>query len=114
LTFEVYRMAKTTTVPISVTPEAAARVAELGFERELQQMLDHTIKSIPGLRAIEVQLALPYDTGDETSITIEATRDLPPQIPDPAEQQWGKWVIETYHPDVWSRMRLFTVYGTTP
>ena len=68
----------TIAAPVTVTPEAMARIAELGMQAELERMLEHTRKTVPGLRAIEVQLALPYDTGNETSIVIEASRRVPP------------------------------------
>ncbi len=58
-----------TTIRITVTPEAAVRVAELGMQAELDQMLEHTRQTVPGLKSIEVQETLPYDTGDETTIS---------------------------------------------
>ncbi len=38
-----------TTFPVSITPEAAARVAELGMQAELERMLEHTRQTVPGL-----------------------------------------------------------------
>ena len=35
---------ETTTVQIAIAPEATARVAELGLQREFDMMLDHTRK----------------------------------------------------------------------
>jgi len=93
-------MAASTTVPVSIEPEAAARVAELGRQRELEQMLEHARQTVPNLRALEVQLALPYDTGDETSITIQAT--ISGDHPDGfhVSKQWGQWKIHTFPPEV--------------
>lgn len=107
-------MATLTTVPVTVTPEAAGRVAELGMQRELQQMLEHAPRLIPGLRSIEVVLELPYDTGDETRITIEATADLNAPGMHQAEKQYATWVINTFPPEVWSYLHLLTIPGTTP
>jgi hypothetical protein len=101
----------TTTVPVTVEPEAAARVAELGMQAELERMLEHTRQTVPGLRAIEVQLALPYDTGDETSIIIQATMEDPHLEDDPTDTEWDKWQVRTFPPDVCRYFVLISVYG---
>jgi len=102
----------TTTVSVTVTPEAAARVAELGMQGELERMLEHTRQGVPGLRSIEVRLALPYDTGDETSIIIEATMDDPHFEYDPTEDELGSWKVDTFPPDVCRYFVIMTVYWT--
>ena len=107
-------MNPTTTIPVVVTPEAAARVAELGMQRELDIMVQHALQTVPGLRSVEVQLALPYDTGDETRITIEAMADLDADGHFQAEKQYGTWVINTFAPAICAYIHLLTVPGTTP
>jgi hypothetical protein len=102
----------TGTIPITVTPEAAERVAALGMDRELGQMLEHTRRVVPGLRAIEVREALPYDTGDETTIVIEAVRDNPHLADDPTERAWGDWQCATFPPQVCQHFVLLCVYET--
>jgi hypothetical protein len=79
-------MSHARTIPVTVAPEAVARLAGLGFQQELDVLLQHTV---PGLRAVAVQLALPYDTGEETSIVIEAAADLDATGICQAEQQWA-------------------------
>jgi hypothetical protein len=102
-----------TTIPVCITPEAAGRVAELGMQVELEQMLEHTRQTVPGLRAVEVQLALPYDTGDETTLVIQATKDFPHHLTyDPTEDEWGQWKVTTFSPDVCRHFVMLTVYGT--
>jgi hypothetical protein len=103
----------TTTVPVTVLPEAATRVTELGMQAELERMLEHTRHTVPGLRAIEVQLALPYDTGEETTIIIEATRDHPHLTNDPTDMDWAAWKRESFPPKVWEHFLLMSVYGST-
>ena len=95
----------------SLTPEAAARVAELGMQTELERMLEHTRQTVSGLRSIEVQLALPYDTGDETSIVIQATMDDPQLEYDLTDTDWGKWQVRTFPPEVCQYFVMMTVYG---
>lgn len=101
----------TTTVPVIITPEAAARVAELGMKAELERMLEHTRQTVSGLRSIEVQLALPYDTGDETSIIIEASMDDPHLEYDPTDTECGKWEVRTFSPDVCRYFVMMTCTG---
>jgi hypothetical protein len=103
----------TTTAPVLVTPEAAQRVAELGMQAELERMLEHTRQTVPGLRAIEVQLAWPYDTGDETSLVIEVTRDDPHLGYDPIDSIWGEWKVKTFPPDVCRYFVMMSVYEPT-
>ena|SRR5437870_6434287 len=95
--------------PITITPEAAARVAELGMHAELDRMLEHTCQTVAGLRAIEVQLALPYDTGDETSILIQATIVDPHRDDNPSQREWGAWKVRTFRPEVCRYFVLLTV-----
>jgi hypothetical protein len=100
-----------TTIPVTVTPEAAARVAELGMQAELEQMLEHTRQAVPGLLSIEVQEAPPYDTGDESTIVIEATRGDRFQESDRTDTEWGDWEINTFPPDVCRYFVMMTVYA---
>jgi hypothetical protein len=104
-------MAETTSVPVTVEPEAAARVAELGLQRELEQMLEHARQTIPNLLALEVQLALPYDTGDETYLAIQVM--IRGDHPDGfrVSKQWGQWMIHTFPPEVCEYFGLSVVYG---
>jgi hypothetical protein len=100
-------MALTTTVPTTITPEAADRIAELGYQREFEQMLEQTRQIVPGLRSIAVKLVLPYDTGDETGIRIEAFTS-PPSSPDNSIwNRWSNWKITHFPPDVFRHFQLF-------
>ena len=100
-----------TTIPITVTPEAVARVAELGMQAELDQMLEHTRQTVPGPRSIEVQEELPYDTGDETTIVIWVARDDPHLEKDTTDREWGRWLVRTFSPDVCRYFVMISFYG---
>jgi hypothetical protein len=56
-------MSSNTTVPVTVTPEATAYVAELGMQREFEQMLAHALRFFPDLRSMRVELQPAYDFG---------------------------------------------------
>lgn len=97
----------TAAVPITVDPEAAELVAELGMQKEFEQMLEKARQMIPGLRRIHVEFAPPYDTGPDPSVLIEAYRDPSfCQPDDPTWKQYARWEIATFPPDV---VRYFTL-----
>jgi hypothetical protein len=103
-------MSTATTVPVSITPVAAARVAELGMQAELDRMLEHTRQTVAGLLRIEVVLAPPYDTGDEDGITIEAFKKEPYDPSDRTQWDWGTWLVDNFHPDVWRHFAMLIIY----
>jgi hypothetical protein len=98
-------------VPLTITDEAAARVAELHMEDELERMLDHTRRTLSGLRRLQVVLDPPYDTGDEPYITIEATRDASLHQPgDPTSTECGIWKVTTFPPEVGRHFSMLIHY----
>ena len=106
-------MNQTTTIPVTVTPEAAARVAELGMQHELDQMLQHTLQTVSDLQSIEVHLAEPYDTGDTPRVIIEARRAGPLLLLDRTEWQWGDWEVRTFPPEVCEHFLMMTLHETS-
>src|SRR5260370_25149084 len=87
-------MMNPTTIPITIAPEAAERVAELGMQRELERMLDF-LREVSGVLSVDVQLALPYDTGDETSSVLEVPLERPWSDAS-ARSQIRDWNIRTF------------------
>ena len=51
---------------------APARIGELGFQREVDQMIDYARRNLPDLDRIEVELHDRYELGDEPALVIEA------------------------------------------
>ena len=92
-------------IPILVEPEASARIAELGMQKEFELQLDQARRMIPELQQIHVTLGPPYDMGDEPRIVIEAWRGGTMQDHNQTRDQWIRWEIETFPPDV---LRHFT------
>jgi len=100
-------MVAPTTIPLTVDPEAAELVAELGMQAELECMLDQARQMIPGLRRIHVEFAPPYDTGPDPSVLIMAYRD--PSLHRPDDQTWNqysRWKTTTFSPDVFRHFTL--------
>jgi hypothetical protein len=89
-----------THVPVTFTSEAAARVAELGMDGQLRQMLDHARQVLPDLCRLEVTLAERYTDGGEPGITIEAfvRRAFDPE--DTSRWNLGEWNVRTFPPQV--------------
>lgn len=105
-------MAAPTTIPATITFEAAAHVAELGMQAELDQMLERARQLIPGLQRFEVMLVEPYDTGDEMSVLIDAYRDISSRDPDgQSYDAWRDWRLATFSPDVNRHFTMHIVYG---
>lgn len=102
-----------TTIPITIAPEAAARVAELGMQRELEKMLDFLRQEVSGVLSVDVQLALPYDTGDETSVLLEVPLDRP--FSDASgRRQIRDWMVEALAPAVNRYFTILTVPSPLP
>jgi hypothetical protein len=104
-------MSATTAVPLTITPEAAARVAELGMQAAVERMIEHTRASVPGLRRVEVVLDPPYDTGDDPYLTIRAFRPLAHRLDDGTRQAWGRWKVTSFSPEVCRHITLTLIEG---
>ncbi len=103
----------TSTIPVTVEPEAAELVAELGMQAEFERMLDQARQTIPGLRRIVVEFAPPYDTGPDPGVLIMAYRDPSFRRPDDsAWDQYSRWKTTTFHPDVFRHFTLWIVDDT--
>jgi hypothetical protein len=100
-------------IPTVVSPEAAARVAELGMQAEFDQMIAKARQTLAGLHRLNVVLDPPYDTGDEPSVVIEAFRAENGVLTDPTEREWSHWKITTFSPDIWRHFCLLT-FSETP
>jgi hypothetical protein len=93
-------------VPVTVEPEAAARVKELGMEAQLQKMVDHALEVLPALRRIEVTLAERYDTGGEPGVSIKAYSDAPFDPADRISWDWHSWLIDSFPPTVYEHLAM--------
>ncbi len=89
-----------TDIPVTITPEAEARITELGMRKELEQMIAHVREVVPGLSAIDVKLAECYDTRDETGVSIFAYSDRLFQPGEKVSDEMDRWAINTFPPQV--------------
>ena len=93
-------MASTTTIPVEVTPEAAARIEELGMQPEFEKMIEHTKQTVPDLDSILVIRFDDLDDPEETRVSIQARQRGPASLDVDTWDKWGAWFVATFPPDV--------------
>jgi hypothetical protein len=103
-------MNATSTLPLTVTPEAAAYIAALGMQKEFEQMLEHARQTIPGLRNIQVTLQPAHDM-ELPCILLEPTRDDPHSLDDPVDMEWLRWRDDTFPAYVCQHFSILSNYG---
>jgi hypothetical protein len=99
------------TVPVTITPEAVARLAELGMQAELEQMLEHVRQAVPQLRSIDVEPREPHDTGEEPGISIRVWTRLPWQQVNAVSRPLARWRRETFPPHVSEHLWISVLCG---
>jgi hypothetical protein len=99
-----------TTVPIRISPEAAAHVADLGMRLELDRMLEHTCQTWE-VQSLEVTLIPPCDPGEDARVVLEVTRATPREASDPFWSEWRDWMLDTFSPEILRHFNMLTVYG---
>jgi hypothetical protein len=103
------------TIPVMIAEDAAARVAELGMQPELEQMIEHVKRTAPGLRAIRVTLEYdPACPSNEPQVVIWAHLDelsREEALKDRTGWDWGGWQGETFPPQVFQHFLMTWVYG---
>jgi hypothetical protein len=98
-------------VPVTIRPAAAARIAELGMQTELQQMIDRALWVVPELVAIEVEIAERYDTGGEPGVSIVAYSDQAFTPDDNTSDELRRWKIETFPAQVLEHLTILLTPG---
>jgi hypothetical protein len=89
------------TVPVRITPEAAARVAGLRLEVEMRRMIDYARQHLPELTRIEVVLYDRDEPGEPPGVAIELY--TPFDLFDPTARTRGKigeWLVREFSPEV--------------
>jgi hypothetical protein len=93
-------------VPLTVTPEAAARIAELGFHQQVEQMIDYAQQQIPKLVRIEVVLTERYDMGGPPGVTVKAWTDRDFDPADKTRANLDRWFVTNFPPAVREHVNL--------
>jgi hypothetical protein len=103
-------MATITSVPVTIPPEVASRVAELGMQHEFKMMLEHLKQTVPGLRSIRVELDERANMWEKASIILWTHRTDPGPGDDPTHRDWIDWYVRTFSPDVCRHFAYLSIY----
>lgn len=97
-------------IPITITPEAAAFVRQLGYDSALERMLEYTKQEVPGLCSIIVKKEIDY-TGEGLGVTLEAHRlPVPDPMRDATDRDWAAWKRQHFSPEVTDQFCLMSYY----
>jgi hypothetical protein len=95
-------MAAPATIPVTIAHEADERIKELGMQREVDMMLEHTRQAIPDLEALEVDVWHDMTQPGEAHVEMigwraGASKSLDDYLP---QTEWGTWFVRTFPPRV--------------
>ncbi len=89
------------TVPVRVTPDAAARVAELGLDEAMRRMIDYACHQLPEATRIEVVLYERDEAGEAPGVAIEVYTPFPSYAPTArTRSKIGEWLVAEFPPHV--------------
>ncbi len=100
-------MASAATIPVTITPEAAAHVAELGLQHTFEQILDRARQTIPGLLSLRASFQPGYGI-DIPCILIQA-ESSEFEAADKAADELGLWRITEIPPQVGQHFVLWAL-----
>jgi hypothetical protein len=96
-----------TTVPITVAPEAAAFLDANGLRPAFEQILEHTCQAVPYLSALVVDFSPYHDVSAEEFVAFRAAIAAGADTAFTAEDEWMKWMIRHFPFAVTRRFVLF-------
>jgi hypothetical protein len=79
---------------VSKSPEAAARVAELGFQGATDDLIAQALRILPGLEAVHLSLMPSYEMDDIPWLVLECLGDRSEQEARDALVSWYTWRAE--------------------
>jgi hypothetical protein len=93
-------MTTSATIPVTVTPEAASRIAALGFQGAVDRMIDYARHQLPEVERIEVALYDRYEDGDEPGIAVDIYSRRPSSPDENPAWDMIKWRVREFPPEV--------------
>jgi hypothetical protein len=87
-------------VPVTITPEAAARMAELGMQAQAEQMVGHAVREIPQLVRIDIETFWRADDPSPDGVALRGTTTIPWQEGVKVGQAISRWMVRTFPPEV--------------
>src|SRR5580765_480212 len=98
-------------VPVTMTREASARITELGFQNQVEQMIDHARHHLPEVVRIEVVLNERFDMGGEPGVTVEAYSSRAYDPTEPIFAHLSDWAVDTFPPEVLEHLHIAFLRG---
>jgi hypothetical protein len=99
-------MVTSATIPVTVTPEAAGRLAELGLQAQVDRVIEYARQNLPELTRIEVVLNERGETGGKPGIAIDAYRRFTSEPTYRIGLQIGDWMVSEFPPEVLEHLLL--------
>jgi hypothetical protein len=98
------------TIPVTIPPEVTAFVAEIGLQEPFERILEHALKTVPGLHWLKAELQEPYDLGGDLHVLILGERADPHTEHDWTDMEFGEWKVATFPPQECEYFTLLTHY----
>jgi len=99
-------MAMSATIPVTVSPDAAARIAQLKIDDQVDRMIDYARQNFPELLRIEVVLNQRYDEEGEPGVAIEAYSRHAGDSANQIFWDLAGWVVAEFPPEVLEHLHL--------
>jgi hypothetical protein len=103
-------MATDVSVPVNISVPASARVAELGMQREFDEIVDYARQTAPDLRFIEVTLEHDSVESRPPLVTLWVHRAEPDWGDDPTDRSWAAWLPRALPPEVCEHFVMLSFY----
>jgi hypothetical protein len=92
-------MTTAVTVPVTVTPDAAARISALGIQPAVERMLEYARRRLPAPDRIEITLYDRYELGDQPGLAIEVYSRRPFDPTDSTDRDLDRWMVTEFPPE---------------
>jgi hypothetical protein len=104
-------MTATTTIPVTIAPEAAAFVRQQGCTQAMDRMVEHALDQVAHLQRLHVRLALDPEIDDPRVILEAYQRPFPEPEHDQTEEDWDRWVTQAFPWEVFQHFCFMTLDG---
>jgi hypothetical protein len=94
-------MTTAVTASVTVTPQAAARIAALGLQAEMQRMIDYARQNLPEFTRIEVVQYDRDELDDEPGLAVDVYCAFESFDPSARTRgRLGEWLVAEFPPEV--------------
>jgi hypothetical protein len=87
-------VSRTLSLPVTISPEAAARVTELGFQGVVDDLIAQALRILPGLESLHLVLVPSHEMDDIPWLVLECYGDRSEHSARDALVAWYTWRAE--------------------